>query len=118
MPYDILSGRAESVSVSKEALRSLALPRVPEEGLERPSVDARELHSDRRQSFAPPDALTRPGPTVDCGEDSTFVEHDVHVVIVPLRREDLSGHAKGRAAVMILLDRLGKAQRELSCLCA
>ena len=53
---------------------------------------------------------------MDGREDATFVEHDVHVVIVPLRREDLPRDAKGRAAVMILLNRLGKAQRELSCL--
>jgi hypothetical protein len=55
---------------------------------------------------------------VDGGEDAALVEHDVHVVIVPLGREDLPPDAKGRAAVMVLLDRLWEAERQFSGLVA
>jgi hypothetical protein len=36
------------------------------------------------------------------------------VVVVPLRREDFPADPKRRPAVMILLDRLGEPERELS----
>ena len=42
-----------------------------------------------------------------------FVEHDVHVLLVPERGEDLAGDAEGRSSVMVLLDRLGEGEREL-----
>lgn len=105
-------------SASKETLRSLALPRIPEEAFERPSVDAGELHSNRRESLAPPDAFTGPRPAVNGCQDAALVEHDVHVVVVPLRSEDPARDTEGRTTVMILLDRLRETERELPCLFA
>ena len=53
---------------------------------------------------------------MDRGEDAALVDHDVHVLLVPERREDLASDAEGRPAVMVLLDGLGQGESETTCL--
>lgn len=100
-----------SGSVSEKTPWGFPLPRVGKEARQRRCVDATEIHAHRRKSLAPPDLLTRSGPTVDRGEDAVFVEHHVHVIVVPLGCEDLAGDAEGWPTVMILLGRFGKSER-------
>ena len=70
-------------------------------------INVTEVHADRCETLPPPDFGTHVGVRADRREDATLVEHHVHVILVPLRREDPARDAEGWPAVMVLLDRLG-----------
>jgi hypothetical protein len=99
--------------VREETLGSLPFPSILQEAREGLCVDPAEIHPNRGEPLPPPDLLTRLGVTVNRREDAALVEHHVHVVLGPLRREDLAGDAERRPTVMILLDCLGQPEREL-----
>ena len=94
----------------------LALPGVGQQVHDQRRVNVRERQTDGAQSLAPPDLGHTSGRAWHGGVDPRLVDHHVHVLGVPQGREDLAGDPEGRPAVMVLLGRFGKREREFACL--
>src|SRR5919197_6564244 len=92
--------------------RGLPLPCVGEQVGQRVRLGETQVHAYRGEALAPPHLRAGFGIGLDGGEDARLVEHHVHMPLVPERGEDLAGHAERRPAVMVLLDRVGKRERE------
>jgi hypothetical protein len=91
-----------------------ALPSVGEQVAYQPHFSVVQAHAHRGEPLTPPDLRARVGVTLDRGQDAGFVEHHVQMRLVPQGREDLACDPERGSPVMVLLDRLGKRERELA----
>jgi hypothetical protein len=101
-----------SASAAHESRRRLVLPRVGEELAEGLAIRPGKGDADRRQPLPPPHLLAGIGRALDGRQDPAFIEHHVHPIVVPQRREDLPADAKRRTPVMIQLDGFGQRERK------
>ncbi len=103
------------LAFAQKALRRLRFPGVCEKVPHQLDAGPAVIHADRREPLSPPYLGANVGVLVHGDADAVFVEHHIHVVGVPLRREDLPPDAVGRPSVMILLHRFRQSERELPC---
>jgi hypothetical protein len=101
---------ARLASRGQESPWCLQLPGIRQEFAQELAINTGEGDANCGQSLAPPHLLARGGSALDCRQDSVLVEHHVHALVAPERREDLTADTKRRPAVVILLNGLG--QRE------
>ena len=100
------------LAVAHEPARRLLFPRVGQKFVQEIAVSTSECDADGRQTFAPSHLLARIRRALDRRPYSPFVQHHVHPLLAPQRREDLSTNTERRTPVMILLDGFGQRQGE------